>query len=154
MDFTNFDARAVEPPKSYEPIPANWYKVVVASAEERATKAMTGSYIRLELEVIEGEYAGRRVYENLNTENENQTTKDIAIRQFGSLCRAIQTFTLRDLSDLYNKPFMAKVGIKPARDGYEASNRINQYAALDGSDTAAAPPVAAPKAASTPPWKK
>lgn len=153
MDFTNFDARTVEAPKSFEPIPANWYKVVVASAEIKATKAMTGSYIRLELEVIEGDYAGRRIYENLNTENENQTTKDIAIRQFGSLCRAIHTFTLRDLSDLYNKPFMAKVGIKAARDGYEASNRIMQYAALDGASAA---PAAAPasKAASTPPWKK
>lgn len=153
MDFTNFDARTVEAPKSFEPIPANWYKVIVASAEIKATKAMTGSYIRLELEVVEGEHSGRRIYENLNTENENQTTKDIAIRQFGSLCRAIHTFTLRDLSDLYNKPFMAKVGIKAARDGYEASNRIMQYAALDGAS--AAPAAApAPKAASTPPWKK
>ena len=152
MDFTNFDARTVEAPKSFEPIPANWYKVVVASAEIKATKAMTGSYIRLELEVIEGDFAGRRIYENLNTENENQTTKDIAIRQFGSLCRAIHTFTLRDLSDLYNKPFMAKVGIKAARDGYEASNRVMQYEALEGA--AASPgPAPAPKA-STPPWKK
>lgn len=152
MDFTNFDARTLEAPKSFEPIPPNWYKAVVASAEERQTKAMTGSYIRLELEVIEGDYAGRRIYENLNTENENQTTKDIAIRQFGSLCRAIHTFTLRDLNDLCNKPLMVKVGIKAARDGYDASNRIMEYAAMDGAS--AAPAVAAPKAALTPPWKK
>jgi hypothetical protein len=150
MDFANFDARNIEPPKSYEPIPANWYKVVIAQAEERPTKAQTGSYIRLEIEVIEGEYAGRRIFENLNTDNENQTAKDIATRQLGSLCRAIHTPTPRALGDLCDKPLMVKVAIKPARDGYEASNRINEYAALDGQ----AAPAPAPKATSTPPWKR
>lgn len=151
MDFSNFDARNIAEPTSYDPIPAGWYKAVVVNAEERPTKAQTGSYIRLEIEVIDGEYQGRKIFENLNTENENQTARDIAIRQLGSLCRSINTPQPRGLSDLCDKPFMAKVAIRPPKDGYSASNTVREYGALDGAKPAAAAPA---EKASTPPWKR
>ena len=149
MDFSNFDARNVAPPASYEPIPAGWYKVVISAAEEKATKAQTGSYLRLELEVIEGEFQGRKVFDNLNLENTNQTAVDIAKRQLGSICRAINVPTPRNEQELCDKPLMAKIAIQPPRDQYEASNRVKEYSAINSS---AAPEQA--KATSTPPWKR
>jgi hypothetical protein len=152
MDFSNFDARNIEPPRpANDPIPAGWYKAVIAAAEEKTTKAQTGSYQQLQLEVIEGQYQGRKVFDNLNTNNPNQTAEDIAKRQVGAICRAVGVFTPSGWSDLQDRPLMIKVGIKPAKDGYEASNKITEYAAVDGAPAAAPAPV---KTAATPPWKR
>ena len=101
--------------------------------------------------MIEGQYQGRKVFDNLNTNNPNQTAEDIAKRQVGAICRAVGVFTPSGWSDLQDRPLMIKVGIKPAKDGYEASNKVVEYAAVDGAPAAAPAPA---KAAATPPWKR
>jgi hypothetical protein len=66
MDLTGFNALEIEPATSYEPLPADWYKVVITDTEEKPTKAQTGSYLQLTIEVIEGNHAGRKVFDRLN----------------------------------------------------------------------------------------
>jgi hypothetical protein len=56
MDLTGFNALEIEPATSYEPLPADWYKAVITDTEEKPTKAQTGSYLQLTIEVIEGQY--------------------------------------------------------------------------------------------------
>ena len=63
MDLTGFHALEIEPATSYEPLPSNWYKCVITDTEKKPTKAMTGSYLQLTIEVIEGEYQGRKVFD-------------------------------------------------------------------------------------------
>lgn len=150
MDFTNFDANNIPPPNSFEPLPAGWYKVAIVSAEEKPNKAMTGAYIQFGLEVIEGEYGGRRLFDILNVENPNKTAEDIAKRQLGAICRSINVMTPRDLSDFVDKVLMAKVAIQPPANGYEASNKVKEYAAPEQAAKAA--PAAATN--TTPPWKR
>ena len=150
MELFGFDANTVEPAASYEPIPAGWYKAVFASSEEKPTKAQTGSYLQLSVEVIEGQYQGRKLIERLNLNNPNQTAVEIAQRTLSSICRAIGVMTPRNSSDLHDKPFMVKVAVKPADGAYSASNEIKEYAAPDQANA----PVAAAASPATPPWKR
>jgi hypothetical protein len=150
MDLNGFNAENVEPNAPRDPIPAGWYKAVIEATEEKPTKAQTGSYLQLTIQVIEGEHAGRKVIDRLNLNNPNATAVETAQRTLSSICRAVGVMTPRDSADLMDKPMMVKVKVKPASGDYSASNEVDDYAAPDK----AAAPAAASGGASTPPWKR
>ena len=152
MELNGFDANNVDPAESREPIPAGWYKAVITESEEKPTKAQTGSYLQMTVEIIDGEHAGRKAFERLNLNNPNATAVEIAQRTLSSICRAVGVMTPRQSADLHDKPFMVKIKVKPARDGYDASNDIAEYAATNAAP--ASDPWAHPENASTPPWKR
>lgn len=147
MQLTGFDANDVEPSEPRDPLPAGWYKVVITESEEKPTKAQTGSYLNMVMEVIEGDHAGRKVFERLNLNNPNATAVEIAQRTLSSICRAVGVMTPRDSGDLHDKPMMAKIKVTPPRDGYDARNEISEYA-----EAGAKPKAAASKG--VPPWKR
>lgn len=152
MDLTGFDAEQVEPQQSMEPLPAGWYKCVITDSEEKPTKAQTGSYLQMTLEVIEGDHTGRKVFERLNLNNPNATAVEIAQRTLSSICRAVRVMTPRNSTDLHDKPLMVKVKVKPGDGQYGPSNDIAEYAAPDKTQ---APAASAPVAGgSVPPWKR
>ena len=157
MDLNGFNALEIEPATSYEPIPADWYKAVITETEEKPTKAQTGSYLQLTIEVIEGHHQGRRVFERLNLKNPNSVGVEIAQRSLSSICRSIGVNNPQNSEELMDKPLMIKVAVKPAQGEYGASNEIKGYDAVGGATTAPAPAAVAATAsagASTPPWKK
>lgn len=149
MDLNGFNANDVDPAESREPVPAGWYKVVISASEEKPTKAQTGSYLNLEMQIIDGDHAGRNVYDLLNLNNPNQTAVEIAQRTLSSICRAVGVMTPRQSEDLHDKPMMAKVAVQPARDGYDARNNVKEYAPVEKSSAASSS-----GGGSTPPWKK
>jgi hypothetical protein len=149
MELNGFDANTVEPNQPLEPIPAGWYKAVITASEEKPTKAQTGSYLQMTVEIIEGEYAGRKVTERLNLNNPNSTAVDIAQRTLSAICRAVGVMTPRDSSDLHDKPFMVQVKVKPGDGQYGPNNDISGYEAAKGGSA-----PSAPAASSTPPWKR
>ena len=153
MNLNGFDANKVEPSESRDPIPAGWYKCAITASEEKPTKAMTGSYLELEVQVIDGEHQGRKVFDRLNLDNPNQTAVEIAQRTLSSICRSVGMMTPRESSELHDKPLMVKVAVKPADGAYSASNEVKEYQAADNVQAA---PAVAPAASgiSTPPWKR
>ena len=150
MDLSGFNAENVEPNAPRDPIPAGWYKAVIEATEEKPTRAQTGSYLQLTIQVIEGEHAGRKVIDRLNLNNPNATAVEIAQRALSSICRAVGVMTPRDSADLMDKPMMVKVKVKPASGDYSASNEVDDYAAPDKASA----PAAASGGSSTPPWKR
>ena len=150
MDLNGFDANTVDPQQSMEPLPAGWYRAVITASEEKPTKAQTGSFLMMTLEVIEGQHQGRKLIERLNLNNPNATAVEIAQRTLSSICRAVGVMTPRNSSDLHDKPLMVKVKVKPAENGYNASNEIVSYEAQDKAPAASAPAASS----STPPWKR
>lgn len=149
MELNGFNANEIEPQASREPIPAGWYKAVITESLEKPTKAQTGSYLQMTLEVIEGEHAGHKTFERLNLNNPNQQAFEIAQRTLSSICRAVGVMTPRTSNDLHDKPFMVKIKVKPAANGYDARNEIAEYAEAGKKAEAAATAGAA-----TPPWKR
>jgi len=157
MDLNGFNALEIEPATSYEPIPADWYKAVITETEEKPTKAQTGSYLQLTIEVIEGQHQGRRVFERLNLKNPNSVAVEIAQRSLSSICRSIGVNNPQNSEELMDKPLMIKVAVKPAQGEYGASNEIKGYDAVGGATTAPAPAAVAATASTgsaSPPWAK
>ena len=155
MNLNGFNAADIEPNEPREPLPAGWYKAVIVESEEKATKAQTGSYLQLTMEVIEGDRQGRKVFERLNLNNPNKTAVEIAQRTLSGICRAIGVMTPRTSQDLHDKPLMVKVKVTPPRDGYEAGNEIAEYAPVGEQQRAAAQGTGqATSTADKRPWKR
>ena len=57
IDFTDVDL------KNFDPIPAGLYAVTVTNAEERDSQSSEYQYLNLELEVIEGEFIARKLWD-------------------------------------------------------------------------------------------
>ena len=151
----NFNAASVEPmqPRSYAPLPDGEYEMIITKSDVKPTKAGTGHYLELEMQVVGGEHSGRRHWERLNVDNPNKQAEDIAKAALASLCIAVNVLDLTDTTELHDIIFTAKVEIdrkEPDR------NRITGYARVNDSAPAPAPkPAAKPAApaAGKKPWQ-
>lgn len=163
-----FDANAVNPNPVFETLPEGEYLVMVADSEMKKTKAGDGEYLNLTLEVLDGPYKGRILFDRLNLVNSSAKTVEIAQRQLSQLCHAIGVLRVADSTELHNRPMVAKVGIetgnqKPSGGKYEDKNKIKSYRPATGSTPVAVPagataptpaPAARPAAGGMPPWAK
>jgi len=155
MDLNGFNALEVEPSSTFQPLPAGWYKCVITEAVEGINKAGTGSYLKLSIEVIDGDYTGRNVFDYLNLKHDKDVVVQIAQQALSQICRAINVNSPKDSAELCDKPLMVKMAVTPANNGYEASNNAKGYEAVSGGASAqAAPSSVSNEASSTPPWKK
>lgn len=153
MRLDGFNAETVDPNTGFDPLPADNYTVVITGSEEKPTKAKTGSFLELKMEVIEGQYKGRLLFDRLNLNNPNQQAVDIAQATLSAICRAVGVMMPNDSSDLHDKPLSVKVVVKPVEGQYQASNEVKGYS--PASDAASTPKGnTSSGAASTPPWKK
>ena len=71
---TTFDASSVEPTVSFEVLPPGKYLVQIVNSEMRPTKDGLGRYLHIELDVLDGPHAGRKLFDRLNLVNGNPQT--------------------------------------------------------------------------------
>lgn len=162
-----FDATQVQPQEAFTVIPAGKYKSQVVASEIRATNNGEGQYLWFELEILDGEHQGRKLWDRLNLWNNNATAVEIAQRTLSAMCHATGQLHVEDSEALHFKPMIVTVRVRPAgpgKDGkqYDASNEIRGYEAVNGAAPAApvqqaapapAPAAPAPSAAAMP-WKR
>lgn len=153
MAQLNFDATQVEPTQAFELLPAGTYAAFITESDFTPTKNGSGSYLKLKFQIIEGDHTGRVLFTNLNLDNPNKTAVEIAQRDLSAICHAVGVLQASDSQQLHDRPMMIKIGIQPARNGYEASNQIKGYEAY-GSPTPAPAEEKPAQGAVTPPWKK
>lgn len=177
MALLNFDANTVAPSAPLEPIPAGWYNVSVVGSEMKPTKTQGNAYLELELQVIDGQYAGRKVFDRLNLHNTNAVAAEIAYRTLSAICHATGVIQVADSQQLHGIPLQAQVSLREGRtEGektYGPSNEVKGYKAIENAGVPAqqaapawsqpaqqaAPPVqqqqapaATQQAGGTPPW--
>lgn len=160
-----FDANNVEPAQIMEAIPPGEYVVQIVGSEMKATRSGEGQFLALDLQVIDGPFANRHLWDNLNLINNNTQTVEIAQRTLSAICHAVGKLTVNDSEELHMKPMIAVVGVIPAgpdKKGYvreKPSNKISGYKAMNGTTKPAntgTPPrtAAAPAKPATPPWRR
>jgi hypothetical protein len=145
-----FNASTVEPNKPFEPLPPGRYVVQIVNSEMRATKDGMGQLLWLELDVLEGAYAGRKLFDRLNLINNNPTTVEIAQRTLSAICHATGLMQVDDSEQLHLIPLIADVKVQPPKNGYDAQNTL-RYMPLEQqpaprSIAPAARPAVAPAA--------
>jgi Protein of unknown function (DUF669) len=154
-----FDATGVEPSAPLEALPPGNYKVQILQSEMRVTKAGTGQMLWLDLEVLEGPYQGRHVYDQLNLINPNPTAEEIAQRTLSAICHAVGKLQVSDSEELHFLPMMVKVAVQPNGynevKGYKPVQQAATVAPAPGPATASlAPERPGPTMSATAPWKR
>jgi hypothetical protein len=146
--------------EDYTPIPDGTYQAHVKAATIEMTKAGTGQYIKVRFDIVGPSHAGRVVFTNLNIRNPNPKAEEIGRAQLGELARAIGLSTITDTDQLIGAMVEIKVVTKQ-QPGYDPSNEVKSFKAVNGSKppaptVAPAAPAATPAApsAATPPWAK
>lgn len=137
-----FDPNTVpQDERSFEPMPAGDYNCQITESEIVETRT-GGEMLKLTIEVIDGPYANRKVWDNLNIRNNNPTAQSIAHRTLADLCAACGAGAIADSEELHFKPFVANIKIEPERTdaasgkAYDARNGVKRYKARGGQ-----PPV-------------
>ena len=172
---TAFDATGIEPTTGYDVLPAGKYRAQIVESEMRVTRNGMGQFLWLMLDIIEGQYQGRKLFDQLNLVNSNPQTVEIAQRTLSAICHAVGQVHVSDSEQLHFKPLIVTLKVEPAgNDKYgvyrEARNKVAGYSAANaGTATgtaprpatpgprpaaAAPPPAARPGAAATPPWRR
>ena len=85
---TTFDATSIEPAKAFEVLPPGQYPAQIVDSETRVTKDGNGQYLWLEIDMLDGPYKGRKLFDRLNLINANPTTVEIAQRTLSAICHA------------------------------------------------------------------
>ena len=137
-----FDAANVDPNAGFELYPAGKYLVQIIASEMRPTKDGRGQYLYLELDILDGQFAGRKLFDRLNLVNDNPDTVDIAKRALSSICRATGQMQVKDSEQLHLIPLIADVRVRPPKGQYGESNSIRYLP----RNAAAAPATRAPGA--------
>lgn len=132
MSQLNFNAATVEPSAALEPLPTGWYTMQIVGSDMKPTARGDGSYLELELQVIDGEFQGRKVFDRLNLNNPNPTAVEIANRTLSAICHATNVIQVNDSTELHNKPMEVRVTVKAAEGDYDASNNVKGYRAVNG----------------------
>lgn len=153
----NFDASAVPPNAPLELIPAGDYPVQIVASEMRPTKDGNGQYLWLELDILDGQYKGRKLWDRLNLANANQQAVEIAERTLSAICHATGVLQVSDSEQLHFRPMLARVSKRPAQGNYDAQNEVKGYKPLAQAQAPApaqAPAQRTAPAASAPPWRR
>lgn len=147
MVALNFNAAGVKPNTALEAIPTGIYPVMITSSEEKPTKAGTGSYIQIEMTIQGGEFAGRKVFDRLNTRNPNQQAVDIAYATLSAICHVTGRLHIQDTAQLHGVPFQVVVSKLPRDDKPDTmTNEVKGYKDINGNDPGFAGTVQQPGA--------
>jgi len=131
----------------FAPLPNGKYKAVVSNSEMKESKA-GHNYIAFTLEIIDGQYKGRLLWENCNHTHPNEQTRKIANGRLSAMSKAVGMVQLMDTSELHNKPMLIEVAQKKRNDTGEMQNVIRSFDSLS-----AAPAQEAQQTSEKKPWE-
>ena len=147
-NLAGFDASQVPEQQEFSALPEGQYVVIATASEMKPTKSGTGQFLQFTFEVLDGPQKGRKLWARLNLVNPSQTAVDIAQRELGAICRAVNVIKPSDSAELHNKPMLITVAVE-IDDRKRESNNIKKYEPVSAG---AAAPAAAPASAGGAPW--
>lgn len=157
-NLDNFNASEHEAFQDFSPLPQGVYRMAVEASELKATRAGNGTLLCITWTVLEGQYHNRKVWQNINIDNQSAAATQIGKRQLADLVRACGLERINDSSELHGIPVDVKLRISKVKEGteFEPQNEVKGY--LPRVPPGAAPlgapaPKAAPAAPATPPKK-
>jgi len=116
----------------FDPLPQGQYRAAVIDSEFKTTKAGDGQYLSLKIQVIDGEFKGRTLFENLSLDHKSQEAAKIARSKLASLCRAVGVNQPKDSSELHDIPMLMEVTVRKREDNGEFTNNIKKYLSASG----------------------
>ena len=116
----------------FDPIPAGWYQASVSGAELKDTKDGEGQYIAVQYAILAPTHQGRVVFANISIRNKSAKAQEIGLSNLNALMSSIGLTSISDSDQLVGGSCQIKVKIQAAKDGYEASNDVSGWKAIEG----------------------
>jgi hypothetical protein len=160
MASLNFNAANIEPQQSFDALPAGRYEVIITDSEMKETKAGTGAYLMLTMEVIgDTKHSNRKLWTRLNLVNPNATAVQIAERELSAICHCVGIMEPGDSEELHNIPLTVDVVQELNPQSGQMTNRIKGYSTATCAPAPKAKPAAPAafatgKVAAATPWAK
>jgi hypothetical protein len=134
----NFDATTVDPSAGFPVYPPGDYICHAVKSDMVDTKpkfpetVSTGKMLVIEWDILEGEFAGNKLWTRLNLVNKNPQAVTIAQGDLSAVCHATGQMHVSNSEQLHFKPISLKVVVKPAgndKQGVwrEAQNEIKGF---------------------------
>ena len=120
------DTASIPASDPFEILPAGNYPVMIVASEMKATKSGTGDYLELKMQVIDGQYKGRYVWDRLNVRNVSEKAQDIAQKKFSAICLAVGVTFTDDSEDVHGKPMIAVLKVQPEGPDHNGTHRQAQ----------------------------
>jgi hypothetical protein len=136
-NLEGFNATTVEVFDPFGPVPENVYRLMITKAELKPNRAETGRVIELEFRVVDGPHEGRRLWERFDYGGADEKAVKKGRARLATLCRAVGLPEPGDTENLVGKHVVAKVGVLPARDGFEARNALRTILEQESRELAA-----------------
>jgi hypothetical protein len=134
VEIPGFNPNEVpENDNNFELIPIGIYRAQIIDAKVEPTKSGTGDKLVLALEIVDGQYSNRRLWDNINIRNENPTAQKIGQRSLADICIQIGVNQSSvKTEDIEWKSLNIKVGIKqPTQkdkdNGYDKPKNVISY---------------------------
>lgn len=125
-------------PQSFDILPAGVYDVAIVASQKKPTAKGDGAYLELQLQVLNGQYQNRKLFDRLNIWNPNDKAQQIARGTMSAICRAVGVMTPNDSAELHDKPLKVKVAVRKS-DQYGEQNDIKAYMPRHAAPQAEAP---------------
>lgn len=134
----------------FSPIPPGSYEVVCIDHEVKTTKAGNGEYVSLTFEILDGQFAKRRLWFNFNWTNPSLEAMRIGRQQFKQFINAAGLEKVADTEESVDLTCIVEVDIDP-KDA--TRNRIKRFTSRKAAQAQAAakkPIVPAPVSSQNP----
>ena len=130
----NINFQEQSPSAGFDPIPVGTYNAALREGEEKPTKAMldgtakSGKLINAQFEILDGDYAGRRIFTSYNVENDNPVAVKIGYEQLTDLAYVTGQLGAQSFEEFLNIPIQIKVGMSKTNEQYpDPRNEIKGY---------------------------
>ncbi len=137
----NFDSTQIvsnEIPSDCGALPEGKYLVHIAETEEKISGA-GNKYLNLKLQILDGDYKNRFLWDIVNLWHPKDNVRDIASQTMASICRATGVLKPSTSEELHHKPLTASISLETDSQ-YGDQNRVKKYlpngSAVTSSSTA------------------
>jgi len=151
----NLSGAEMQTAKEFDALPKGWYNAHItdsAVTTENQGDPQQKTKAALTFTVLDGEFAGRKFWMNLNLVHPNPVAQKIAQDQLFTLasnCGHPSPMNIGDSEELHGRPVRVLIGF--GKGEYASKNEVKGTAKLEGAATSApAPAATAPKPPSAP----
>jgi len=121
------------------PLPAGFYSGTITRSELRDNKSTAkdpnGKYLEVEFDIAEpSEFGNRKFWDKFNLMNTNPVAVKIGKEQLADLAKAVGLETLNEADELEGKSVSFYLTVKPAQNGYNASNACMKYLPIGSTE--------------------
>ncbi|MGL4296918.1 MAG: DUF669 domain-containing protein [Aestuariivirga sp.] len=128
MATLNLNTADLPEPSSVEPVPAGEYLVEITESDAVANSKNTGELLKLTMRIIDGDFIGQMIWDNISYRHENPKVEDIGKKQINSICRAIGfDGHLEDSTQLHGQPLVVRVTLEQNDPQYAPKNVVKAY---------------------------